>query len=82
MKDLKTVNKLATRWSKEHQNILPIPVAEFKTGNFITDSRIHLFECESGLKLTIKPLMYGSHQIIDYEIIDVDKYAWFMLKWL
>lgn len=83
MMDLNELGKLTTRWSNEvgkHITDTP-PEARFVTGSHKIDRQIYYFEKESGLILDVST--EGGPKIIKgYEIVDEEKFAWFVLKWL
>ena len=77
--DLDTVKQILHNWAKENTNLKPQEAAaRFVTGNHIVDSRIHHFEVESGIELDI----CGINLITGYKIVDEEKFAWFVLRYL
>ena len=77
--DLDIVKQIVHNWSKENIYLKPLEAASrFITGNYIVDSRIYHFEKESGIELDVS----GINLITGYKIVDEERFAWFMLRWL
>ena len=72
---LKTV---ALNWGKEYKDSFCPGEARFITGDQKLDAQFYHFENESGLLLK---LTEDFETIIGYDIIDSEKFTWFMLKW-
>jgi hypothetical protein len=77
--DLDRVKQVAYKWSTKNSNLkLYDTNARFITGDYVVDSRIYHFEQESGIELNVS----GINNITGYKIVDEEKFAWFMLRWL
>ena len=57
---------------------IPPPEAKVITGNPKDDAHLHFLETIYGLELTISRL---NNQILDYNVVDAEKFTWFVLKW-
>lgn len=82
MMDLTIVKQMTFKWSVEvgkHIKDTP-PEARFVTGINKIDSQIYYLEKESGLALDVST-EGGPTLIKGYDIVDEQKFAWFVLKW-
>ena len=80
--DLNELGKITTRWANEvGKQIRDCPPdAKVVTGDYKIDRQIYYFEKESGIILDVSS--EGGPRIIKgYEIVDEQKFAWFLLKW-
>ena len=75
--DLDTIKQMAYKWSTKSNLKLYDANSRIITGNYVVDSRIHHFEQESGIILDVT----GINHITGYQIVDEEKFAWFMLRW-
>lgn len=80
--DLNEISRLTSRWSSEvgrKINYCP-PEAKVVTGDYHLDKQLYFFEQESGI--AVKLTRTGSaHLITSYDIVDEEKFAWFMLRY-
>jgi hypothetical protein len=80
--DINEVSRLTKRWqdSVKNRKIEYAPDAKVITGDYKLDLAIHHFEQDSGMvvKLTRTGLV---HLITGYEIVDEEKFTWFMLRY-
>lgn len=69
--------KLTNNWTKEIGitiNHCP-PEARVITGVHLTDARLHYLQQESGIELKVSDTYAG------YDVVDEQKFAWFLLRW-
>lgn len=78
--DLQDVRQLMRDWvSKVGYKITHCPPeAKFITGFQRADAQLHYFKVESGIELKIDTEF---QRITGYDIIDEEKFVWFMLRW-
>lgn len=78
--DLTDVRQLMWNWGCEvgHKIKDCPPEAKFITGNQKTDAQLHYFKVESGIQIK---LTTDFKNITGYDIIDKEKFTWFVLKW-
>lgn len=80
--DINEISRLTKRWqdSLKNKNIEDAPDAKFVTGDRNLDLALHYFQQDSGMavKLTRTGVV---HLITGYEIVDEEKFAWFMLRY-
>lgn len=78
--DLKDVRQLMWNWGQEvgHNIKYCPPEAEFITGKTEQDAQLHYFKIESGIRIK---LTTDFKNITGYDIIDAEKFTWFVLRY-
>jgi hypothetical protein len=81
--ELETVRQMAINWGYAQpvtgrSYLTCPPEARFITGKPDIDALIYYFESESGLQLKLSP---DFNTIIGYDIINHEKFVWFVLRW-
>ena len=59
---------------------LLLPEAKVVTGNQYVDNVLHLMLVENGVEITLGG-EHSANTIVDYRIVDEEKFTWFVLKW-
>ena len=66
------------QWRTEGCPMSPPPEAKVITGNPSNDARLHFLKTTYGFELIISRL---NGAILDYNVVDAEKFTWFVLKW-
>jgi hypothetical protein len=80
MVDLGTISKIAIKWGEANWPRVGMcpPEAKVITGNPISDAQFYYFEEESGIVLKLTD---NFNKIVDYDIVDEQKFTAFLLRW-
>lgn len=80
--DLATIKKMMrNQWNAESDNIRTWPLsgeAKFVTGMILRDKQLHYLETVAGLELILSE---DFKDILGYNVIDSQKFTWFVVKW-
>jgi hypothetical protein len=78
--NVENLRSMAWRWGVEVAPTITScpPEARFITGDQSTDGKLHYFEQDSGLQLTLSA---DSTMITDYQVVDKEKFVMFILRW-
>lgn len=73
---------LQNQWINEGLNrpFFCPPEARVITGRIVDDAHLHHLVTEYGLELVLEQLPTKS-TVVDYQVLDEKKFAWFILKW-
>lgn len=74
------ISMIVREWRQEGryvEKVLP-PEAKFITGNRHNDAHLHYLYMKYGVEALVSE---DGDRIIDYNVIDEKKFAWFLLRW-
>ena len=81
MKNITDVSEMVSRqWSEELRDVvLPLPPeAKVVTGRPKEDAHLHFLETQFGLELKLSP---DSKNVVGYNVVNKEKFTWFVLRW-
>lgn len=80
--EIEEVKRLLRCWANDvrQRKMEHAPDAKIVTGDYKIDLGLHHFEQDSGIKIKINRVN-NTNLVAGYEVVDEEKFFWFLLRW-